>query len=106
MKKNILIINGHPDKDSFCSELAKSYQIGAEKSNTPVKLINLVDLEFTPILKHGYNKRTELEPDLVNIQTEINKADHLVFVYPNWWGTYPALLKGFIDRVFFTEICF
>ncbi|MEA3479782.1 MAG: NAD(P)H-dependent oxidoreductase [Bacteroidota bacterium] len=106
MKKNILIINGHPDKDSLCYELAKRYQIGTEKSNTIAKLINLVDLEFTPILKHGYNKRTELEPDLVNIQTEINKADHLVFVYPNWWGTYPALLKGFIDRVFLPKFAF
>ena len=34
------------------------------------------------------------------MQDEIRKAEHLVFVYPNWWGTYPALLKGFIDRVF------
>src|SRR5690606_34146950 len=26
-------------------------------------------------------------------------ADHLVFVYPTWWGTMPALLKAFLDRV-------
>jgi putative NADPH-quinone reductase len=25
-------------------------------------------------------------------------AEHLVFVYPTWWGTMPALLKGFLDR--------
>lgn len=104
--KNILIINAHPDKSSLCCELAKRYLIGAEKSNAALKLVNLVDLEFTPILKYGYNKRTELEPDLVNMQNEINKADHLVFVYPNWWGTYPALLKGFIDRVFLPKFAF
>ena len=106
MKKNILIINGHPNKESFCYELAKRYLIGAEKAGTGVKLVNLIDLEFSPILKYGYNKRTELEPDLIRMQNEIKKAEHLVFVYPNWWGTYPALLKGFIDRVFLPKFAF
>jgi NAD(P)H dehydrogenase (quinone) len=106
MPRNILILNGHPDKSSLCNELANRYKIGAEKSGAKVKLVNLRELEFSPILKHGYQKETELEPDLVNVQKEINKADHLVFVYPNWWGTYPALLKGFIDRVFLPGFAF
>ena len=41
-----------------------------------------------------------------DFQNEIKKAEHLVFVYPNWWGTYPALLKGFIDRVFLPKFAF
>lgn len=40
-----------------------------------------------------------MEPDLVDAQQSILWAQHLVFVYPTWWGTYPALLKGFLDRV-------
>ncbi len=40
-----------------------------------------------------------LEPDLVRAQRDIAWAEHLVFVYPTWWGTFPALLKGFLDRV-------
>jgi NAD(P)H dehydrogenase (quinone) len=36
-----------------------------------------------------------------NLEFKLIKwADHLVFVYPTWWGTMPALLKGFIDKVF------
>jgi NAD(P)H dehydrogenase (quinone) len=62
--KQILIINGHPDKESLCTELAKSYQRGAEKAGAECKLVNLADLEFNPILTAGYRKRTELEPDL------------------------------------------
>jgi len=104
--KNILIVNGHPDKNSFCHELAKRYLIGAEKSGAHCKLVNLIDLSFNPILKYGYNKKRELEPDLVQMQSEIKNAEHLVFVYPNWWGTYPALLKGFIDRVFLPKFAF
>jgi putative NADPH-quinone reductase len=40
-----------------------------------------------------------LEPDLVAAQRDIHWAEHLVLVYPTWWGTFPALLKGFLDRV-------
>ncbi|WP_439182141.1 NAD(P)H-dependent oxidoreductase [Carboxylicivirga taeanensis] len=97
--KKILIINGHPDSQSFCKEIAQRYFKGANKV-AQCELINLEELEFSPILKHGYRKRTQLEPDLQQAWEAIKAADHLVFVYPNWWGTQPALLKGFIDRVF------
>ena len=69
-------------------------------------LVNLIDLEFNPILTYGYRKISELEPDLVKMQQEILATDHLVFVYPNWWSTVPALLKGFIDRVFVSGFAF
>lgn len=47
-----------------------------------------------------------MEPDLIKVQNEIFEANHLVFVYPTWWGTQPALLKGFIDRVFLPKFAF
>jgi NAD(P)H dehydrogenase (quinone) len=40
------------------------------------------------------------------MQQEILAADHLVFVYPNWWATFPALLKGFVDRAFVPNFAF
>ncbi len=104
--KKILIINGHPDKESFCFELAKQYKKGAESSGADCKLVNLIDLEFSPILKFGYRKRTELETDLINLQNDILESEHLVFVYPTWWGTQPAILKGFIERVFLPKFAF
>ncbi len=104
--KNILIINGHPDKESFCFALAESYKMGAHKSGANVKLVHLIDLKFNPILTFGYRKISELEPDLVQMQQDILWANHLVFVYPNWWATFPALLKGFIDRVFVPDFAF
>ena len=104
--KKILIINGHPDKESFCFALAESYKKGAEKSGATCKVMNLIDLKFNPILTYGYRKISELEPDLIEAQKDILAADHLVIVYPNWWSTYPALLKGFIDRVFLPNFAF
>ncbi len=52
--KRILIINGHPDKESFCFELATSYKKGADQAGAECKLVNLIDLEFNPILNSGY----------------------------------------------------
>jgi putative NADPH-quinone reductase len=104
--KKILIINGHPDKESFCFALAENYKKGADKAGVDCKLFNLIDLEFNPILTGGYRKINELEPDLIIMQQEILTADHLVLVYPNWWSTFPALLKGFIDRVFVPGFAF
>jgi putative NADPH-quinone reductase len=104
--KRILIINGHPDNESFCAALAQNYKKGVDSTKTDCKLINLIDLDFDLNLHYGYRKRTELEPDLLNVQQEILNADHLVFVYPTWWGTYPALFKGFIDRVFLPKFAF
>jgi len=104
--RKILIINGNPDKDSMCAKFAESYKRGAESTGADCKLVYLIDLQFDPILHFGYRKRTELEPDLVQIQKDILEANHLVFVYPTWWSTYPALLKGFIDRVFLPKFAF
>jgi len=103
---NILVINGHPDSSSYCHVLAENYKLGAEKSGYDCSLINLSNLEFIPNLRYGYNIKMELEPDLVKLQKLITKANHLVFIFPTWWGTYPALLKGFIDRVFLPGYAF
>ena len=100
-----MIINGHPDKESFCFALAESYKKGADTA-ADCKLVHLIDLKFNPILTYGYRKISELELDLVKMQAEILAADHLVFVYPNWWATMPALLKGFIDRIFVPNFAF
>jgi NAD(P)H dehydrogenase (quinone) len=104
--KQILIINGHPDKDSFNYALATAYRIGAEAAGANVSEINIGDLDFNPNLQFGYKKRIELEPDLVSSLEKIKRADHLVWVHPVWWGGFPAIMKGFIDRLFLPGITF
>jgi putative NADPH-quinone reductase len=57
-------------------------------------------------LQYGYRKRTELEPDLLESWEKIKWAEHLVFVFPIWWGGMPAMLKGFFDRLFLPGFAF
>lgn len=106
MAKNITVILGHPDSSSICGALAEAYVKSAAEAGHAVKLFKLSDISFDPILHHGYNKRQELEPGLVELQGAITWAEHLVFVYPIWWGSIPALLKGMIDRVFLPGYAF
>ncbi len=104
---NVLIINGHPDTESYNKALANAYYEGV-LTNVDVNatLIEVGTLEFNPNLKYGYRKRMELEPDLEFAIEEIKKANHIVWVLPLWWGGMPAILKGFLDRILLPGIAF
>lgn len=105
MKKNILIIDGHPRQKSFSDSWASSYQRGAEK-NFNVTRLSLRELDFNPNLMNGYKVIQPLEKDLLNAQKQLLAADHIVIVTPIWWAGPPALLKGFFDRVMLPGFAF
>jgi len=102
----ILIINGHPNKESLNYALYEAYKTGALQSGADVKEIIIADLDFNPNLQFGYQKRMELEPDLIDAWEKIKWADHLVWIHPVWWGGLPAIMKGFIDRLFLPGFAF
>lgn len=104
--KKVLIINGHPDAESFNHALQRAYKEGAISAGNTVEEVTLSDMSFSPNLQYGYRKRTDLEPDLVEAWKKIQNADHLVWIYPTWWSGMPAILKGFIDRVFLPGFTF
>lgn len=106
MGKKILIINGHPNKNAFNNGITIAYKTGAENTGAEVKEIVIGDLQFNPNLQFGYQKRTELEPDLIEAWEKIKWAEHLVWVHPVWWGGLPAVTKGFIDRLFLPGFAF
>ena len=97
---NILIILGHPRRGSFSEALADAYKDGALNAQMRVKQLILGEMTFDPNVFTVSPKSQPAEADIVHAQEMILWADHLVFVYPTWWGTMPALLKGFLDRVF------
>ncbi len=104
--KKIALINGHPNNESFNFALAEAYKKGAENSGAEIKEIIIRNLDFNPNLEFGYQKRMELEPDLIKAWEIIQWADHLVWVHPVWWGGLPAVTKGFIDRLFLPGLAF
>ncbi len=99
-QKNILVILAHPRKESLCGGLARRYADAAREAGGRVRSLDLADLPFDPVLHEGYLRPQEWEATLDAAWMDVTWAQHLVFVYPNWWGTFPALLKGFFDRVF------
>ncbi len=104
--KKILIILGHPVNDTFSDSLRESYKKGALASGAEIREIVLRKLRFDLNFSEGYRGNQELEPDLVKAQQDITWADHIVLIYPNWWSTFPALMKGFIDRTFLPGFAF
>ncbi len=98
-RHRILIINGHPDAESFGFALHAAYKRGVLRSGAEVRDLVIRDLNFSPDLQFGYRKRTELEPDLLAAQESLHWAEHIVVIHPVWWGSWPAVMKGFFDRV-------
>lgn len=95
----VLVIRGHPRDDSLCAALAAAYVKGAREVGVEVRELVLAGLDFDPNVRELSPARQDLEPDLVHARELVERSDHLVFVYPTWWGTMPALLKGFLDRL-------
>lgn len=106
MSKRVLIILGHPSTDSFCGAIANNYFEAATQAGREVRIVQLGALNFDPVLHESYNQIQTLEQDLLDAQADIMWAEHLVFVFPLWWGGVPALLKGFIDRTFLPGFAF
>lgn len=104
--KRITVINGHLNKDSLCFGLVDAYVKGVRQSGAEVREITVAKMSFNANLQYGYQKRMELELDLVKAIDDIKWADHLVWVHPVWWGGLPALVKGFIDRIFLPGIMY
>lgn len=95
-----VIIYGSPDRESYSYALADTYMDSLRRDGVQVVPLKLAEMDFDPILHFGYRRRMEEEQDLQMAREVIRQADHLAFFYPIWWGTMPALLKGFVERIF------
>lgn len=104
--KRILVINGNSKAGSLSEALAEAYARAASAAGHEVTLVHARELSFDPVFRAGYGGEQPLEPDLVRLQQQIREARHLVLVYPVWWGTVPALLKGLLDRVLLPGFAF
>jgi len=95
---NVLIIAAHPRKDSFSFAMAEKYQSVAESRGDSVELLDLYrDAHQQPFFIFEDANHLPLTKEKTYYQEKISWADELVFVFPYWWGAYPAILKNFLD---------
>ena len=98
---NIVVVLGHPDTGSFNHAMAKTDVEALQRRGHSVILHDLYAEGFDPLLPAGEIPEGALLGAVIAQHcAEITTADGIVIVHPNWWGQPPAILKGWVDRVF------
>jgi NAD(P)H dehydrogenase (quinone) len=104
MNHRAVLLFGHADLDpaneTLNHQLAQSYSRGYESQGGTIQRIDLASLVFDPVLRSGFREPQALEPDLVRVKEAIEQANHLVWVFPTYWASPPALVRGLFDRLF------
>lgn len=101
----LLIIYTHPNHESLNDAFLQQVIKGAGENGRieEVRVTDLYEEGFNPVLVFNKQKRRrdlDKDPELVPYWDNIRWADKIVFIYPIWWGRPPAMLMGFIDRIF------
>jgi NAD(P)H dehydrogenase (quinone) len=99
------VILAHPDDDSFNAAVAQTYCQTVRDLGHEAVLRDLYRIGFNPVLKKQEQPRPDKFIMLTDVASElaaIEKADVFVLVYPIWFSSPPAILKGYVDRVFGT----
>jgi putative NADPH-quinone reductase len=101
MSKRILVIQAHPDasRPHFCHALAESYAKAARSAGHEVRIVDVASLSFPLLRSQAEWTKGDVPAGLASVQDDIRWAQHLVFFYPLWLGSMPALLKGFLEQV-------
>ena len=103
-----LIIYTHPSPTGFNAAILKEVQSNLSKKHE-VKTLDLYAESFDPILRFDQeHRRRDLhkDPEMAKYRDLITWADQLIFIFPIWWSSMPAILKGFIDRVFAADFAY
>jgi NAD(P)H dehydrogenase (quinone) len=98
-----LIVFAHPNPKSFCKAITDTVERTSREQGADVRVRDLYKAGFDPILKPAdfeTFKNGTVPEDIAAEQEHIRWADIITFVYPVWWASCPAMLKGYIDRVF------
>jgi putative NADPH-quinone reductase len=99
----VLVVIGHQNtgKDSFCHAIAQTAIEECKTAGHEVVYHDLYDEEFDPVMPHNEVLRGgDVDPAILKACDEVLACDAYIVVHPNWWAQPPAMLKGWVDRVF------
>jgi len=99
----VLVVYTHPNPKSFDHAVLEKFTKGLKDGGHSCEIADLYAIGFDPCFKSGdFAQFTggEMPKDVLEQQEKAANAGALVFIYPVWWWGYPAILKGWIDRVF------
>jgi NAD(P)H dehydrogenase (quinone) len=106
----VLLIYCHPLPDSYAAALRDAAVGGLRSAGHTVELRDLYAEGFDPVLnaheRRGYYGQDATTSETASHVAALRGAEALVFVYPTWWFGMPAMLKGWIDRVWLPGVAF
>ena len=109
-RRHFLIVLAHPLETSFAASVAAAARETLEANGHSVDLLDLYREDFDPRLssaeRAGYFDTPYDLSGVADIVTRLRAADGLVLVFPQWWFNFPAILKGFFDRILAPGVAF
>ena len=105
----VLVVYCHPDPESFTAALRDRTMAALRAGGHDVRLSDLHADDFDPTMsceERRTHKEPGVAPDLQRYADDLRWAQALVLVYPTWWSGQPAMLKGWIDRVWVRDVAF
>ena len=98
---NAIVVVCHPNERSFCHAISQEAARVLEATGRSVIAHDLYAEAPDPVLSGAeIARRASIDPEIQRYAAEVHDAGTLVIVHPDWWGGPPALLKGWVDRVF------
>lgn len=108
-KINMIIIYAHPNKDGHCGQILKELTKRLNEKKINYTILDLYEMNYDPVLKnneHYTSGHFDVSEKNKKIQDMIKNESKFIFIYPTWWNNMPAILKGFVDRVFTNKFSF
>jgi NAD(P)H dehydrogenase (quinone) len=104
-----IIVYAHPETKGHNSYLLETVKKQLDKKNSSYEILDLYSMKYDPVLhesEHYTAGNTKVSALNKRIQQKFSENDHFIFIYPLWWDSMPAILKGFFDKVFTSPFAF
>ncbi|MDA3951515.1 MAG: NAD(P)H-dependent oxidoreductase [Spirochaeta sp.] len=104
---SVLLVLSHPDPRSLNHAVADRISTVLAEEGITVFRHDLYAEHFEPVLEHEeIRRRFSFDDVFTTYVRELHQAGGIVLIYPDWWGMPPAILKGWVDRIFRPGIAF